>query len=267
MTMQNRYVGDVGDFAKYALLRRLAGRPTEEALRLGIVWCLFPDESHNNDGRHVSYLRAPGFASLDDDLRVRLERIVRSGRSIAAIQETSILPPDTVFCDASASPRPGKKLTRQERLRHRLEWATECFEATEGCDLIFFDPDNGLEVASVAKHQPGGGKYMYWDELAPFWERGDALLVYHHLNRTMSAAEQVKELAERICTKLDGAFAIPLVFRRGSCRVFWLVHNGSEQGLELERRALQLLSAGWASHFRPAGWPQMVKSISRPDGP
>src|SRR6266851_6371289 len=87
MTMQNRYVGDVGDFAKYALLRRLVGRPTEEALRLGVVWCLFPDESHNNDGRHVSYLRAAGFTSLDDDLRVRLERIVGSRRSVSAIQE------------------------------------------------------------------------------------------------------------------------------------------------------------------------------------
>ena len=60
--MQNRYVGDVGDFAKYALLRRLAGSLEERPIRLGIVWCLYPDESHNSDGSHVSYLRRPEFA-------------------------------------------------------------------------------------------------------------------------------------------------------------------------------------------------------------
>src|SRR5690348_3816657 len=53
--MQDRYVGDVGDFAKYGLLRRLTGRAGERKVRLGVVWCLFPDEAHNNDGRHISY--------------------------------------------------------------------------------------------------------------------------------------------------------------------------------------------------------------------
>src|SRR5271155_819738 len=44
--MQDRYVGDVGDFGKYALLRALAGVPGPITVRLAIVWCRFPDESH-----------------------------------------------------------------------------------------------------------------------------------------------------------------------------------------------------------------------------
>ena len=47
--MQDQYVGDIGDFGKYGLLRHLFGRPEgadaapEDALRLGVVWYLFPD--------------------------------------------------------------------------------------------------------------------------------------------------------------------------------------------------------------------------------
>jgi hypothetical protein len=52
--MQNRYTGDIGDYVKLAILRALMhGR------RLGVGWWLYPDESHNSDGRHISYLSQP----------------------------------------------------------------------------------------------------------------------------------------------------------------------------------------------------------------
>lgn len=39
--MQDRYVGDIGDFGKYGLLRALCAHD----LSLGVVWYLVPDES------------------------------------------------------------------------------------------------------------------------------------------------------------------------------------------------------------------------------
>ena len=47
--MQNRYVGDIGDFGKYHLLQELS----MPDLKLGIVWYLIPNENHNSDGKHV----------------------------------------------------------------------------------------------------------------------------------------------------------------------------------------------------------------------
>jgi hypothetical protein len=129
--------------------------------------------------------------------------------------------------------------------------------------LVFFDPDNGLEVASVPKHHPKAGKYIYWVELLPFWLRGNALLVYHHLNRTVSAARQVEALALRFATEFDQAAIVPLVFRRGSSRVFWLVHHADDLGRELERRAADLLNDGWSRHFRPFGWPGNDQASAR----
>lgn len=58
--VQDRYAGDVGDFSKYGLLRWLTASVGEHPpLSLGVVWYLTPDESHNADGKHVSYLQ-PG---------------------------------------------------------------------------------------------------------------------------------------------------------------------------------------------------------------
>ena len=55
--MQNRYVGDIGDFGKYHLLKTLcAGNNTALALSLGVVWYRVPDENHNDDGKHIRYL-------------------------------------------------------------------------------------------------------------------------------------------------------------------------------------------------------------------
>jgi len=254
--MQDRYVGDVGDFAKYALLRGLAGVASPTPIRLAVVWCRFPDESHNHDGRHISYLRSSEFAELDPELHTALNDIVESGRrSVSAIACSGTLPPETVFYDAPVSLTDSISLTPEDRVRHRYAWLNACLRSTEGCDLAFFDPDNGLEVASVPKHHPKAGKYIYWGELARFWQRGNALLIYHHSNRTVSAARQVGALTLRFATEFNQAAIFPLVFRRGSSRVFWLIHHGDDLGRELESRAADLLKGGWSPHFRPLGWP------------
>ncbi len=54
--MQNRYVGDVSDFAKFALRNALAG----DDLRLGVHWYLNADEEPNSDGKFTEY---PTFAT------------------------------------------------------------------------------------------------------------------------------------------------------------------------------------------------------------
>lgn len=252
--MQNRYVADVGDFAKYALLRSLCGSPKEPPVLLGVVWCLFPNEGHNNDGRHVSYLDAANFQGLDNALITALRAIIERGqRDISSVISGSILPPGTISYHEPVSPE--ARCSRKDRISWRSAWINRCLELTANCELVFFDPDNGLEVGSVPKDHPKAGKYVYWDELIPFWRRGQTLLIYHHLNRTAPAARQVHMLNLHFATAFEHAQIVPLVFRRGSSRVFCLVHRGDDIGWELERRAFCLLNTGWSRHFRPFGWP------------
>jgi hypothetical protein len=255
--LQDRYVGDVGDFGKYALLRWLCADIDGRPIRLGVVWLLFPDERSTADGKHTGYLDRPEFQKLDNDLISCLSTIIRENRRrIASVLSAGFLPSSTVSCHQPV-PTLFRQRTPTTRISARTTWVEGCLEATRHCDLVFFDPDNGLEVMSVPKSHPKAGKYIYWDELSLFWTRGQSLLIYHHLNRTISVARQVEVLASRFVVELDGATIVPLIFRRGSSRVFWLIHRRDELGHELERRAAEMLSSGWSRHFRPFGWPDM----------
>src|SRR4051794_1686247 len=95
--MQDRYVGDVGDFAKYGLLRRLTNN---EEFRLGVVWCLYEDETHNADGRHIGYLLQPEFHCLDPKLHDSLARLIKFGhRSVRHVARANILRSNTTYFD------------------------------------------------------------------------------------------------------------------------------------------------------------------------
>jgi hypothetical protein len=245
--MQNRYVGDIGDFAKYALLRTIC-RNTD--LRLGILWCLFADESHNSDGRHTIYLQRGEFCSLDMELHDRLHQVVRSDRrSIQQVVRAKIFPANTIYFNALISPMKQVRLNSADRETHRKTWMCRALTATDSCDIVFFDPDNGLETSSIPKHARKAGKYIFWDELRPFWTRGQSLIVYHHLNRTAPAHVQTQRLKARFQAEMnEPALLLSLLFRRGSCRHFWVV--GQEQHAPVLRAKMEaMLASGWAEHF------------------
>ena len=105
--MQNRYVGDIGDFGKFGLLRSLSGcrdaHPIECPLRLGIVWYLYPDETHNSDGKYTGYLTAESakstaLRSCDPELYDCLRRLViGNDRHVIGIRCSGIFPEDTAY--------------------------------------------------------------------------------------------------------------------------------------------------------------------------
>jgi hypothetical protein len=81
--VQDKYVGDIGDFGKYALLNHLR---CHSRLGLSVVWYrVNPDhtdrEHQKNDGKHISYLGLHGkkpdsrLLELDPGLFCQLQRI------------------------------------------------------------------------------------------------------------------------------------------------------------------------------------------------
>ena len=74
--MQNRYTADIGDFLKLGILRALS-----PGYRPGVAWWLYPDETHNTDGRHIDYLSRPDqWRHFDPDLFDAPGQIVSAGR-------------------------------------------------------------------------------------------------------------------------------------------------------------------------------------------
>ena len=87
--MQNRYVGDIGDYLKLGILRALS-----PGYHLGVAWWLFPDEAHNRDGRHIGYLDRPDlWRRFDPALFDTLRSIVSSGRrNVGELEAADVLP-------------------------------------------------------------------------------------------------------------------------------------------------------------------------------
>jgi hypothetical protein len=249
--MQNRYVGDVGDFAKYALLRFIA-RGSPNALRLAVIWYFYPDELHNSDGRHVSYLKSEAYRALDPKLHAAMNRLVSGAkRNIAEISKAGVLPPTTVFFE-EATVELALRASSEERKAYRTQWFTRARAAVVGADLVFLDPDNGMEVRSVPKHSPKAGKYIFWDEVEALWAGGHSLLIYHHLNRTMTVGLQTKALMESFSQRLSGPkILLPLLFRRGSCRHFWIVAQAAH-ATKVQSGIDAVLSSSWSEYFEVA---------------
>jgi len=252
--MQDRYVGDVGDYGKYALLRQLSGvTDAGMSLRLGIVWCLFPNEAHNNDGKHTSYLRNQKMRLLDpvlyDHLRQTLEL---QKRSVQTIAQGSLFTPNTVFFDDLVCPFASQRSNTSHRLTHREAWLASGLRATRDCDLVFFDPDNGIAPQTIQRGHPRAGKYIFWEEVIPFVQRGQSLVIYHHINRLSPAKRQVTDLIAIFREKLPmAATVVPLLFRRGSCRVFWIIPSTQHYDL-LMSRVQHMMESDWRDHFEIA---------------
>jgi hypothetical protein len=237
--MQDRYVGDAGDFAKYSLLRALgSGDP---GLRIGVLWYRFPNEAHNGDGRHIGYLADIAMANRDPQTHAKLKILVASDqRSVDAVARAGVLPASTMFYDAPVA-MPGKPA---ERLSRRSAWFNDGVERLREADLIFFDPDNGIESAALNRSSPRAGKYVLWSEIEEAWGVGHSLVVYNHLHRRAPAAAQTQYLAEEFRQRLPGATILPLLFRRGSCRHLWII---------AQPRHAQCLS-GRVENFLERGW-------------
>jgi len=256
--MQNRYVGDIGDFGKFGLLKALC-QPDGggEKLTLGVVWYLVPDESHNNDGKHINYLRPTAdnfrkFRSCDPMLYDKLSQIVQDGnRDVKHIREDGVLLSDTVYYERELSyhglPN-NSSAARENRLAYRTEWVKGALETTGKCDIVFVDPDNGLGV-SVERHQAKGPKYVYYDELQPYLEREQSLIIYHHIGRNGTAGKQIQTRFLEIKDQLNvsnNVFA--LLFGRGSLRAYFVVPGKAHADSVLEK-ARRLITQPWGSHF------------------
>ena|ERR1700722_10433230 len=86
--MQKRYAGDIDNFLKFGILRKLS-----PGYRLGMAWWLYPDEARNQNDRHVGYLRNPEqWWKFDPQLFDGLKEIVTSSkRSVRALEEANLL--------------------------------------------------------------------------------------------------------------------------------------------------------------------------------
>jgi hypothetical protein len=189
--MRHNYVNDIGDYVKYALLRTLRSEGVLK-MRLGVIWYLTVHPELNTDGQRRAHILREGWDGLDSALLEKMRGIEASLQSqndlrLSLIEQSDILPDDTLFF---TEPLPDATGLPLERRRERAAWFTRAQEAVTGCELIFLDPDNGLEVQSVSPSSPRSGKYVAVAEIASLLSTGAGVVFYQHRDRSPWRAQR-----------------------------------------------------------------------------
>ena len=213
--MQNRYAGDIGDYIKFALLRHLS-----VGKELGVAWYLFPDEGHNDDGKHTSYLSDPeNWRHLDPALFDAFAKIVSSGRSIEALQRSKVLTATYVNVPLTSADMPTSK-----RSEFRTQWFKNTIQKLDKCNLVFADPDNGIvDDKETRRRQKVYGKQMPISEVTAI-SQGRTAVIYHHNTRYKGGHDaEVEHWFKRL-----GSNTIAVRANAYSCRTFFILNPDKE---------------------------------------
>ncbi len=230
--MKNQYFGDVNDYRKYGLLRLLAG---QGGLSTAVCWMLTPDDGRS-DGRFTEYLRQPErWRAHDPALFDALGEMVArpEGRDIALAGEVDILPAARFFVR-----------TLRDDFQSRRRYFEVFWSVAEGCDLIFFDPDNGLEVQSRPLGCKGSSKYLYWAELEQAFLRGYSVLVYQHYRR-----EKRDAFVERMAQEMRRRTGVARVYSFRTARVVFFLLPSDRQAMAFEH-TVACLPEAWGDQIR-----------------
>lgn len=242
--MQHRYVGDVGDFGKYALLNALAS----SGLRLGVIWYLNEFEESNSDGNFISF---DHLKALDSKLCEKLSIIRTARRHLCEVHSSSILPADTLFFD-SVLPRPYQPCyshdRRESEKQRRRRWFEDAYEAMSAAQVVFLDPDNGIAPSKLGMHSTRACKYAFDSEVRKLLASGQSVIVYQHQNRNGILKEQVERSVLRFADVAKDAFAI--TFHALAVRAYIILPANNSHKELLSKSCTQVLENGWSKVFR-----------------
>lgn len=267
--MQDRSVGDVGDFFKLGVLRWLvASSPYAPPLRLGVIWFRVADEADQRDGGPVSYLDRSSAAGqvlrrLDADLYDRLGRVVAVGnRSIGALVSSGVLPPDTVTYDHELTFADLDPSDRARRVVRRERWFHDAMVSVDPCALVFVDPDNGLrnDGRAAPSYRDHAEKHAYLSEIGRLLERGHSVVVSHRADSSETvAAQAVAEMNE-----INEALGVePLAVVRASrwTTRLLVVIPAVDHRSDLEARLGALQLSSWGDEVRLTRWRKAAVAV------
>ena len=224
--MKNQYFGDVNDYRKYGLLRQCAAAGLETT----VAWMLTPDDG-SSDGRRLGYLAQPEtwerydprlFASLKALLSAPIER------SVGLVENDWVLPGARFYAELVP-----------QGVAARRRWLEGLLHRAQGSDLVFLDPDIGLEVPSSPMGTRRAGRYVYWAEVTALFRAGFSLLIYQHFPRR-KRPEFIREVVSRVAEK-SGA---PAVRAFETANVLFLLAAQGRHGGAVDELA-RAVSARW----------------------
>ena len=250
--MNDCFVADIGDFAKYGLLRALCSPNTSDGqsfLSLGVVWYRTPNQSRvpcvgNTDKVTRKYLvpsahNLERFAACDPHVYSRLQGINSGPLSVEAVREQEVLPQGTVFVEDVVT------------VRHRAVYLGTALTAMAPCEVVFLDPDNGI-IDTFAYLSDRSVEHCYLDEIQQFGTLGKSLVVYQHFDRNSRAEDAIADRLDDLVGLAPDRRPFALRWHRVQGRAF-LVFPSTQHDALLRQRAKTMLAGPWEQHFTSVG--------------
>lgn len=198
--MKDQYFGDINDYRKYGLLRCIL---EASELRLFVAWLLTPDDGSAH-GNSRSYLDNPDqWARHDPPLFWNLKEMLanHSYGQVGLIENTDILPNAQYFSEIVP-----------DSANERDSWFSSLVRCARESNIVFLDPDNGLEVDSRPYGSKDSSKYLLWHEVSSLWSSDKSLLIYQHFireNRLEFTERLLKALGSVASGAIIEAFSTP----------------------------------------------------------
>ena len=223
--MKNQYLGDIGDYGKYGLLRFLA----KKGIRIGVNWYLTEDDG-SNDGKFIGYLKKEQDRIHDEELFDFLASLVEhQNKSVQMIEDSKIIPNAIFYPNIVSS-------------KKRECWHENAMKCLETAELIFCDPDNG-PIGKKSITSKDSDKYIAPSEIVDYYNRGQNVVYYcQKARRTEEAWLATKtEMKEY----LPDARIYVQTFHRGTQRSYiFVIHPEDEKRYANLLRAFEQTSWG-----------------------
>ncbi|MBO4632338.1 MAG: hypothetical protein J5858_10480 [Lentisphaeria bacterium] len=216
--MKDKYFGDKHDFRKYVLLSFLQ-ECTGYTIAINWMRTKFEANPDNSDGNKRNY---ESWSSNDERIYKILQqpKVQNDSRSVEDFQTLNILPDNTLLWSTYVPDR-DNAASKNKLKELRKKWYADFLSFSQKANMIFFDPDNGIEVKSAPKGTKESYKYLYCDEINDVFLRGQDILIYQHKPRmTLENMMQGKRSMLVPITKRS-----PLIFVAGEVVYFFLTHN------------------------------------------
>ena len=209
--MKNQYVGDIGDFGKYALLRAFI----DAGIKVGVNWYLTENDG-SSDGKFTDYLNKGDLKRYHPEIFDKLSGIAFSDcKTIHDVETAGILPNTLFYCKLL---KPTGNPT--ERKISRDLWFQESLQTLAGAQLIFMDPDNGLLVDKDAS-MLGAEKYILPEEVEKYYLAGHNVVYYCHKGRRQESTW--RSYISLMFDRIPEARPAVLTYHKGSQRSYIFV--------------------------------------------
>ena len=247
--MQNQYFGDVNDYRKYGLLRCLS----EVGFHIGVCWMITPPDK-TGQGQRTGYLSKPQeYRFRDPDLFDFLQECVfNNQRSVHRLEAEAerLLPGARFFSE-----------TLPEEAVPRGEYFKRALAALRHADVLFFDPNIGLERRSKIYGRKRAN-YLYWREVETAARHHASVVIFQHRTH-----EKRQELRDRLSFGLRSRMPTSTVIPINSDHVLLFA---ACQPAHLDRftKAMKLLRQRWNDDMEIVDSDSLMsKSSTIPDDP